>query len=116
MFTAYSFHLTDPQQMELIELRDHAANPYLRERAAALLKVSAGHAIMSVAQTGLLRRRKPDTVGAWIHAYEQKGLAGLLIGKGRGRKPACFPCPDRAGQTAGGRGAGLSSRVGGCTT
>jgi hypothetical protein len=35
---ARSFHLTDEEHEELIQLREHAPQPYLRERAAALLK------------------------------------------------------------------------------
>jgi Winged helix-turn helix len=91
MIPAYSLHLNEQQRAELVNLRDHAAKPYLRERAAALLKVAAGQSITQVARTGLLRRRKPDTVCTWVHAYEQRGSAGLGIGKGRGRRPACFP-------------------------
>ena len=34
--------LTEPQRAELEELRDHSPRPYLRERAAALLKVAGG--------------------------------------------------------------------------
>jgi len=34
--------LTVEQIHELEELRDHAAKPYLRERAAAILKVAQG--------------------------------------------------------------------------
>lgn len=71
-------------------MREHAAKPYLRERAAAILKVAEGQGITAVAHNGLLQRRKADTVCSWVHAYEQAGMAGLGIRKGRGRKPASF--------------------------
>lgn len=86
-----SFNLTDEERTELIDLRDHAPQPYLRERAAALLKVDDGHPAARVARHGLLRPRKPDTVYAWLDRYLLDGVAGLRILPGRGRKPAFSP-------------------------
>lgn len=77
-------------------LRDHAPKPYLRERAAGILKVAAGKSAAAVARDGLLRERYPDTVRAWLDRYRTEGEAGLLIRPGRGRKPA-FPPPRRGG-------------------
>lgn len=54
------------------------ARPYFRERCSALLKIAAGASIRQVAQHGLLRRRKPDTVAEWLNRYEADGLAGLV--------------------------------------
>ena len=34
--------LTDEEEADLIEIRDHAEKPYLRERASAILQVSRG--------------------------------------------------------------------------
>jgi len=70
--------LTETQQAELRVLRDHDRRAYLRERAAALLKIAAGESPHAVARDGLLRPRDPDTVYGWLTAYEQGGLAGLL--------------------------------------
>ena len=67
------------------------AKPYMRERAGALLKIADGAAAHAVARQGLLRPRESDTVYAWLARYRAEGLAGLLIRKGRGRKPAFFP-------------------------
>jgi transposase len=83
--------LAPEQQAQLVGLRDHAPKPYLRERAAALLKVAAGMAAKDVAAAGLLCRRDPETVAAWVHAYRDGGVAGLQIRPGRGRKPAFSP-------------------------
>ncbi len=83
--------LTLEQRAELERLRDTSPKPYLRERAAAIVKLAAGHSALEVAHTGLLRRRKRDTVYAWWRRYQAEGLPGLLIRSGRGRKPAFSP-------------------------
>lgn len=83
--------LTDNERAELVQLRDHAPQPYLRERAAALLKVADGVPAAQVARSGLLRPRKPDTVYAWLDRWLLDGLAGLQLRAGRGRKPAFSP-------------------------
>ena len=94
---APAFRLTlDPdQQATLVAARDHHPKPYVRERAAALLKVAAGDAICRVAALLLLGPRRPETVGAWVHGYLRRGLAALTVAKGRGRKPAFSPSPPR---------------------
>ena len=77
---------------ELVETRDHAALPYLRERAAAILKVADGLSVRKVAEYGLFKRVRRETISEWIDRYEQEGLEGLKIREGRGRKPAFSPC------------------------
>lgn len=79
------------EAQELRAVRDRAAQPYLRERAAAILKVAAGRSAAATAREGLLRRRHPDTVCAWLGRYRAAGAAGLTIRPGRGRKPAFSP-------------------------
>jgi transposase len=83
--------LTPEQREELRRLRDTAPKAYLRERAAALLKVADGLPAAQVARTGLLRRRKPATLYDWLTRFEREGVAGLTLRKGRGRKPAFSP-------------------------
>jgi transposase len=85
--------LTDSQRQQLLHLRDHAPKPYLRERAAALLKIADGSAASLVARQGLLRPRKPDTVSAWLERFQAAGIDGLTVRPGRGRKPAFSPSP-----------------------
>jgi len=85
------FLVTVAERQALTELRDHSPKAYLRERAAALLKVADGMPAARVARTGLLRPRKPDTVYAWIDRFIEAGSAGLQIQAGRGRKPAFSP-------------------------
>jgi hypothetical protein len=81
--------LTDSQRQELEHHRDHHARPYVRERCAALVKIAHNHTPQQVAQQGLLKRRDPDTVYAWLTAYATAGCAGLLAhqhaGPRRGR-------------------------------
>lgn len=83
--------LPEPQKIVLVKLRDTAAKAYLRERAAALLKIADGIPAAVVARERLLRPRKPDTVYDWLDRYEEQGLQGLVIKPGRGRKPVFSP-------------------------
>lgn len=83
--------LTEQERLELEGMRDHAEKPYLRERAAALLKIADGEPLSRVAATGLLKKRAPATVREWVKRFEEQGIAGLSIREGRGRKPAFSP-------------------------
>lgn len=80
--------LTEEQHQQLIHLRDSASKPYLRERAAALLKISTGVPAAQVARAGLLRPRQPDTVYRWLNSFQAQGVEGLKVKPGAGRKPA----------------------------
>lgn len=69
----------EPEQREELEkVRDHDRRAYLRERAAALLKIARGESAHAVARHGLLKARKPDTVYAWLKRYEAGGLDELM--------------------------------------
>jgi transposase len=83
--------LTADQRAELEQVRDHDPTPYLRERAAGILKVGAGLSVRAVARAGLLQPRRRETVGTWVRRYQAEGIAGLRIRPGRGRKPAFSP-------------------------
>jgi hypothetical protein len=83
--------LSETERRELVQLRDHARQPYVRERSAALLKIAEGMPVTLVARQGLLRPRDPDTVYAWLDRYQATGSAGLKVHPGRGRKPAFSP-------------------------
>ena len=78
--------LTTQQFQELQQERDHSLLPYVRVRAAAILKVAEGFSVREVALHRLLKPVKPDLVHAWITRYEVEGLQGLYIREGRGRK------------------------------
>jgi hypothetical protein len=87
--------LTAADRTELEDVRDHAPKAYLRERAAAILKVADGTPAAAVARSGLRRRRDSDTLYAWLKRFDEEGIAGLTIRPGRGRKPAFSPSPPR---------------------
>ena|SRR5262245_7800899 len=83
--------LTEEQKQELVMIRDRAEKPYLRERAAALLKITEGARGSEVAENGLLRYRARQTISEWVARYREGGVHGLEIRSGRGRKPAFSP-------------------------
>jgi len=111
MPAAYKLELTEEQRAELEMARRRHPKAYVRERAAAILKVDEGASIRQVALKGLLRRRRPETVKEWISRYLAEGLAGLLIRPGRGRKPVFSPSEGGGGQGAGGAGVGATAEV-----
>ena len=63
--------LAPEERTELERVRDQDPKPYLRERAAALLKMADGLSAHAVARQGLLRPRKPDTLYRWLNRYER---------------------------------------------
>lgn len=79
--------LAGEQRRELELARAYHERSYVRERAAAILKVADGMSARQVALQGLPKSRDPDTVYAWVRRYQEEGLKGLLIKPGRGRKP-----------------------------
>jgi transposase len=84
--------LTAAQRRELLHVRDHDPRPYMRTKAAAILKVADGWPISRVAAIGLNKPFHEDTIRSWINRYEQEGLDGLRVKQGRGRKPVFSPC------------------------
>jgi hypothetical protein len=63
--------LKETEREALVEHSDHDANPQIRERSAALLKIAAGQSAYAVARQGLLKPRDPDTVYERLDWYEQ---------------------------------------------
>ncbi len=70
--------ITVMQRRELEQARDHDERPYVRERAAALLKIAEGQTPHAVARQGVLKPRDPDTIYGWLNVYEAAGLAGVI--------------------------------------
>ncbi len=93
--------LNETERIQLVQLRDHAVKPYLRERSAALLKIADGQSQNQVALYGLLKRREPETIGEWIKRFREEGIDGLVIRPGRGRKPAFSPSEPGGSASAG---------------
>jgi len=105
--------LTAQERKELERIRDRHPKPYVRERAAALLKIAAGRSGRDVALHGLLKRRHPDTIYGWVRRYKAEGVKGLLVRPGRGRKPAFSPsAPERGGGPGGDASFGTSGAAG----
>lgn len=80
--------LSESQRAELEQIARRDSRPYMRERASALLQIADGKSGHWVALHGLLRPRKPDTVYAWLNAYEQGGSTALVQ---RPRRRRVFP-------------------------
>lgn len=83
--------LDEEQRITLEQMRDHHPKPYLRQRAAAFLKIAAGESPNQVAQHGLHKPIEVDQIYTWLDRYAASGLCGLYIRPGRGRKAAFFP-------------------------
>lgn len=87
----YRIQLTDEQMQELDMVVKRDKKPYARERAAAILKVSAGNSLRQVAYHQLLTRHAPETVKTWCERYLSRGKDGLYVDDGRGRKAQFSP-------------------------
>ena len=96
--------LSEQQRKELETARDRHPKAYIREAAAAILKVAAGQSARQVARQGLLKVRDEETISGWIRRYEREGLAGLGVRRGRGRKAVFFPSKPAADGPAGASG------------
>jgi hypothetical protein len=83
--------LTEDQRAELLAVVKRDPRPSVRERASAVLPVGDGAVAAQVAAQGWLVRRDPDTVSGWLDRYAARGVAGLTIAPGRGRKPRLSP-------------------------
>lgn len=89
----------DRGQLEWITKSD--PKPYRRERAAALLKIAAGEVAAQVARTGLLRRRKPETVYRCLplaRPLRAGGLGWLDLTAGTRAQAGAFPPCTRNGR------------------
>jgi transposase len=84
-------HLTDTQRTELEDIRDHHTKPYMREKAAILLKIAQGMSPHQAAKVGGLKPHQPKSIYDWLDRYQTEGAAGLAVKAGRGRKPAFSP-------------------------
>jgi hypothetical protein len=65
-----SLTLNEEERAYLEGVRSRDRRAYLRERAAALLKVADGQTAQQVALHGLLKVRRPDTVRQWLHHFQ----------------------------------------------
>lgn len=91
--------LTEKERQELQHIRDHHAKPYIRERAAGVLKVAQGQTLSDVAQTGLLKRHEPETLRKWLDGYLREGVKAWFIKPGRGRRGKFSPSKSDSSST-----------------
>lgn len=90
--------LSPEERRDLEDARDHDPRPYVRERAAGLLKLADGSSGNWIARHGLLKPRSPDTFYRWYHAHREHGLKSLRVKPGSGRKPAFSPSAPPTGE------------------
>jgi transposase len=83
--------LSESEREELEKVRSHDPRPYMREKAAALLKIADGQVASQVAERGLLKMHDPDVIYRWLKRWQVQGIDGLVVGQGRGRKAAFSP-------------------------
>lgn len=82
----YRYINLSPMEVETLEagMRHHAKSFY-RTRCQALLLSHRSYKVIEIASVLQVRSH---TVRLWMSNWEQKGLAGLQISAGRGRKAA----------------------------
>jgi transposase len=83
--------LSESEREVLDKVRRHDPRPYMREKAAAILKIGEGQVAAQVAEKGLLKAHDPDVIYRWLRRWQTRGIEGLEVGQGRGRKAAFFP-------------------------
>ena len=91
--------LTESERQQLEHLSRRDPRPYMREKAAAVLKVADGLSGRWVALHGLTRTRDPETVYAWLNEFcEHREIrpqparrGGLSPQRGRGRRAVGAP-------------------------
>ena len=78
-------HLSAEEVATLAEGAKHHRKAHFRSRCTSLLLSARGYKVVDIAQ---LLEVRPHTVRFWMDNWEQKGLVGLMIQAGRGRKAA----------------------------
>ena len=63
--------MTELERARLEHMSRHDPRPYMREKAAAVLKVADGRSGRWVALYGLTHTRDPETIYAWLDEFEQ---------------------------------------------
>jgi hypothetical protein len=74
----HTLELSAEERKELEHARDRDKRAYMRECAAALLKIADGQSANHVAQHALNHRRDPDTLYRWLSKYKNGGLQALV--------------------------------------
>lgn len=75
--------LSTEERRDLRELARCGEPGYLRVKALALLNLGVGRSVSEVARVMLVSRQ---SLYFWQRRFEEKGVVGLLVAAGRGRK------------------------------
>jgi transposase len=89
----YPLGLSETEKQTLQEAARNAPSYRFRQRAEALLAQDRG---MSVTQLAQHYGRDRDTISRWIHAWEDRGVAGLFEPPRSGRPPKLQPVEKKA--------------------
>lgn len=71
MAVRWTIELTDTEREQLEAVRRRDKRPYMREKAAAVLKVADGETALHVALHGLTRTRDPETIYGWLKEFRE---------------------------------------------
>ncbi|HZC77395.1 MAG TPA: hypothetical protein VE258_06570 [Ktedonobacterales bacterium] len=99
--------LTSVERAALLGARDHHAKAYLRERAAAIVRVADGWSARAVARSGCRKPRRVETVGRWVAGSPPSagtGSLGCWCRRDAGASPLFLP-PHAAAAAAAARAA-----------
>ena len=86
----YVIELSDKERGKLANWVKNPPKAYLRQRARAILLVADGEPLYKVASHSRIRKHR-KTITRWVQGYLSKGLEGLKVKPGQGRKPAFSP-------------------------
>ena len=75
---------TEDQRNELLHHAKHAPLGYVQVKSLAVWNVACGKPIIEVAKLLAVSRA---SVGEWVKRYLTGGIDGLVVKKGRGRRP-----------------------------
>jgi transposase len=76
-------HLSDLEKETLEECYKNHEKSHVRIRSQSLLLSNVGWKKHEIAE---LHQKLPDTIRDWLNNWECKGISGVMIAKGRGRK------------------------------
>lgn len=99
----YRLELSEEERKALERWVKNPPQPYLRERARAILRVANYEPLYQIAVSLRLRIHR-NAISEWVQRYEKERLEGLRIKTGRGRKAAFSPTQPGA-STGGNRSA-----------
>lgn len=81
----YRYVILSPDELRTLEEgQRNGKQSHFRVRCHSLI---LSHRGMKVQEIALVYEKHEDTVRGWMDKWESKGIVGLFIAKGQGRKP-----------------------------